>query len=82
VSVASTSMAECALHGSGEIWVTCVHTRAIRSARRTTGQPPVVGDALCMTCKLAVDGGAPPAGQLRIACGACVKARWPVEEPT
>lgn len=82
-------LARCRHHAS-ERWVVCVHTDKIELARpiRTwirgfSGGAGVTwqvdGEALCPGCFSAISNGRPPSRDLRLACGACVRARWPVE---
>ena len=72
----------CTTHPDDEVWVVCSHTRAIKSRRLVEDNPPVVGDALCIACRMAVDEGRPQEAALRIACGGCVRPRWPLEQPS
>lgn len=77
-------------HHAGERWVVCVHTERIERARvlRTWIQGPaggagvtwqIDGEAVCPGCSSAIENGRPPGKDLRLACGACVRARWPLE---
>lgn len=80
---------DCRHHGA-ERWVTCVHTDLIRTARpvqteivggaggaRVTWR--VSGEAVCPGCLSGIEHGRPPSQNLRLACGSCVRERWPLE---
>lgn len=71
----------CVEHGAmaSERWVVCIHTNGIQSARLVDDQPLVTGEALCPSCQRAVDSGERASEFLRIACGLCVRRRWPIE---
>lgn len=82
-SVKVVALQECVKHRlEGDCWIVCTHTDRIRGAQRVTGQHPIVGEALCLNCRMLLDVGRPDVADLRIACGACVARRWPVEAPS
>lgn len=66
----------------GDCWMICVHTDQIERARRVLGPPPVVGLAVCPRCQGSIDVGRPDLAELRLSCGVCVAASWPVELPS
>jgi hypothetical protein len=69
---------DCDKHGKGELWVICVHaTAGATPARFTPDDPEVTGDVLCPACRC--DDGLPPASDLRVACGACVREKFKIE---
>ncbi len=70
--------AMCTEHGVMANWIVCIHTDEIESAR-LVDDPQIVGDAVCRPCRLSIDAGMAPTKALRLACGACVRARWPLE---
>lgn len=70
------SKAACTEHPhEGEVWVTCTHTKGILSARFIT-HPEVTGEALCSECQKMVEARTPHLAQLRLACGACIRAHF------
>lgn len=79
----------CGAHPSKETWIVCTHLDRITRARRVsgcrageTGDPvgiAVTGDALCPDCDALVNAGRSLEAELVIACGACVRDRWPLE---
>lgn len=74
---------ECEKHRlEGDCWIVCMHTDQICGAHRVTGQHPIVGEALCLNCRMLLDVGRPDVADLRLACGACVAQHWPVEKPS
>lgn len=78
---ASDDLVLCLTHGhASEKWVTCVHTDQIRVARKVAGQEPLTGEAVCEECRRALDEHRLGAEMLRLACGACVRENWPIED--
>lgn len=64
----------CSLHAVvSEVWVTCIHTDAIRSARRVSANG---GEALCEACEADSNANRLNPAVLRLACGGCVRKRW------
>lgn len=77
-------------HRGSERWITCVHEDLIRIARpvqteivggaggaRVTWK--VSGEAVCPGCLSGIENGRPPSANLRLACGSCVRERWPID---
>lgn len=79
----------CGQHPSKEIWIVCGHLDRIVQARLVqgcrageSGDPTgvaVTGDALCPECDVLVNAGRSLEADLHVACGACVRDRWPLE---
>ncbi len=63
-----------------QVWVVCVHTDAITSARLLHGESDSqpTGEAVCAACRALLDAGKEPPS-LRLACGDCVRKLWPIE---
>lgn len=73
------SQAACFAHTHGkEVWVTCTHTKQVTHAR-FVNEPDLTGEALCPESQKMVDAGKPHLAQLRLACGACVRAHFQLE---
>lgn len=71
----------CGRHGSGEVWIICIHTTAIEFARvHSEKLDGVTGEAVCSECRKALDQKIPERVKefLRMACGGCVRARWKI----
>ena len=70
----------CGVHLHREAWITCVHVGEIRRARKlspkASKESGFVGEALCEDCAGKDE---PPVELLRLACGDCVRSRWPIE---
>lgn len=69
----------CTSHPATAVWIVCIHESEIRSARLVEGQVPIVGEAVCESCRAELETNNPSAKNYRFACGACVRERWPVE---
>ena len=70
-------IARCEKHVQGGVWVICVHGDLISRARLVQGDV-VEGEALCSACEALVEAKRPTEAPLRIACGGCVRERWPI----
>ena len=70
-------IARCEEHAQEGVWVICVHTDLIAGAR-VVEDNVVTGEALCPACKALVEAKRPTEAALRIACGGCVRERWPI----
>jgi hypothetical protein len=65
----------CAEHGAGEAWLVCVHATPENSTPVKLDHPRVAGEILCADCKRQTSA---RDLDIRWACGACVRARWPL----
>lgn len=70
---------ECTNHPASAPWIVCIHESEIAGARLVEGQEPIVGEAVCPSCRVELDSNCPSAKNYRFACGSCVRQRWPVE---
>jgi hypothetical protein len=72
----------CSTHKTGECWVVCDHAVEGKTVARRIPNHPVAGEVLCGDCRAKADAsrGTDINDSLNVACGECVKEKFPMED--